>query len=188
MDATPTTPAGTFSTRFKDIGKAVWWTSTAVGLATLLASSGFSVDLVNASIKAAQGGSAEAGDYMTVLTVAFSAFPLVAALLLSAALLGAIDLDWSGPARIAVLCIVWLAAGAWSAGFNTLTIADALATTSGPLPVRLIATGWQLTTAPYSAILLIQSVVVAASVVASFFVLKDRWSRPAAEQVPGSHP
>jgi hypothetical protein len=168
------------STKLQDIGTAVFVTAAAVNLTTLLITSGINAESVNAAIDASQGGTADASDYLTVLTVALSAAPLIAAMLASVAVA---TLDRAGPAqqRIWLVIGIWGVAGVLSAGFDPETIStqimEALQHGPGPLPMRLFAAGVALTTAPYSGLLLVQAVVVSGCTLASIAVLAPRWER-----------
>jgi hypothetical protein len=163
--------------KFKDIGAAVFYSAGAVTLATLLMTSGLNKEFINKAITTAEGGTADADAYLTVIQVVVSAAPFVVAMLVTAAVLG-LDMQLSSNEKIGTIVVTWFVAGVIANGFDPRSITDALNGASGPPPVKFFAAGVELLTSSYTPLLLVQAFVVSMATIISVVVLADKWSKP----------
>jgi branched-subunit amino acid ABC-type transport system permease component len=168
--------------RFKDVGTAVFFISGAVTLVGTLLTSGLSQDAVNQAIATAQGGQADASDYLTVLQVAFSAFPLVVALLVTFAVVASDGM--TGQSKVFGIAVTWGISGFLSSLGDPTTQTQVMARTTGPWYARLLEWGVTLTVAPYTFVLLVQALVVAAGTAITYSVLGKKWRAQDASSKP----
>jgi len=162
--------------KLKDVGWLVFLTSAAVSLVGLGVTSGFSQEFVNEAIRTAEGGSAQASDYLRVLDVALSAFPFVVALVATYFVVA--YTDWDSQGKLLATIALWVTAGFLSSAGDPTGMQARVAQTAGPWYVRALEWGVGATTAPYSGVLLVQALVVAGATIGGFEWLKERWSSP----------
>ena len=169
--------------RFKDVGTAAFYAASALGIVTLLLTSGVNANFLNAAIDAAEGGTADADDYFAVANVAVAAAPLVVAIVVSFFVTIAERLEPMH--RVGLIAFVWLTAGVIStlvagAGFDMVGQTYE-STPGGVWFVRFFLTGVLLVLSPYSLLLIVQACVVAGGFLGAWMWLSEKWTKkPAA--------
>lgn len=165
--------------RFSDISKAVYWITGGLILIELLITSGLSVNLVNTVISRAKGGQASFEDFFTLIDVAVRAFPIVAAILVSYAVVKHSGLG--GIALVNALAVTWVAA-AFLAAAGDPTTAGGLPDIDGGNPLALLVSAVGATFTPYTPILAAQGVIVGGSSLVVFEWLSKKWAAEDADE------